>query len=82
MNRIGKMRGWPTERPKRIIIMIKRRKSLCLIRILKIIMPTIFLIRISRGIRIIHRTIRTIKRIKSLLIITVITQRNLKEKNP
>ena len=36
MNRIGKGRVWPTGRPKRIIIMIKRRKSLCLIGILKI----------------------------------------------
>ena len=70
----------PTGRPKRIIIMIKRRKSLCLIEVLKIIMPEIFLIiRISRGIKIIHRTI---KKIRSLLIITVITQRNLNEKNP
>ena len=41
-----------------------------------------FLIRISSGIRIIHRTIRTIKKIKSLLIIILITQRNLNEKNP
>ena len=48
----------------------------------KIITPEIFLIRISRGIRIIHTTIRTIKRLKSLLIIIVITQRTLNEKNP
>ena len=47
----------------------------------KKIMPEIFLIRISKGIRIIHRTIRTIKKIKSLLIITIITQRTLNEKN-
>ena len=45
----------------------------------KKIMPEIFLIRISRGIRIIHRTI---KRIKILLRITVITHKNLNEKNP
>ena len=51
MNKIGKRRVWPTERPKRIIIMIKRRKSLCPIGILKIIRPTNFLIRISKGIR-------------------------------
>ena len=41
-----------------------------------------FLIIISKGIRIIHQTIRTIKRVRSLLIITVITQRTLNEKNP
>ena len=60
----------------------KKRKSLYLIEILKIITPEIFLIRISMGIKVIHRPIRTIKRIKSLLTITVTTQRTLNEKNP
>ena len=82
MNRIVKNRLWPTGRPKGIIILIKRRKSLCLIEILKIITLEIFLIRISRGIRVIHKPIRTIKRTKSLLTITVTTQRTLNEKNP
>ena len=82
MNRIEKRRVWPTKRTKRIIIMIKTRKSLCPIGILKIIRSEVFLIRISKEIRIIHRTIRTIKKIRSLLIITIITQRTLNKKNP
>ena len=82
MNRIVKRRVWPTGRPRGIITLIKRRKSLCLIKILKIITPEIFLIRISMGIKVFHRPIRIIKRIKNLLTSTVTTQRNLNEKNP
>ena len=48
----------------------------------KKITPEIFLIRISMGIRVIHRPIKTIKRVKSLLTITITTQRTLNEKNP
>ena len=74
MNRIRRRKAWPTRRPRRIItIMIKRRNNLCPIGILKTIRLEIFLIRISKAIRIIHQTIRTIKRVKSLLIIMVIT---------
>ena len=48
----------------------------------KIIRPEIFLTRISKGIRIIHRAIITMKWVKSLLILMVVTLKNLNEKNP
>ena len=44
MNRIVKMRVWPTGRSKGIITLKKRRKSLYLIKILKIITLGIFLV--------------------------------------
>ena len=44
--------------------------------------PRNFLIRISKGIKVIHRPIRIIRRIKHLLTSTVTIQRTLNEKNP
>ena len=57
-----------------------QKKKESVLGILKIVMPEIFLIRISTGIRIIHRTIRIFKKIKSMLIITIIMQRTLNKR--
>ena len=82
MNIIVKRRVWPTKRPKGIITLNRRRKSLYLIKILKIITLEIFLVRISKGVKVVHRPIRIIKGIKNLLTTTVTIQRILNEKNP
>ena len=75
MNRIGRRKAWPARRPRRIItIMIKRRNNLCPTEILRTIRPKIFLTRI-------YKEIRIIPRVKRLLIIIVITPRNLNTKN-
>ena len=76
------MRVWKTRRPKGIITLNIRRKSLYLIEILKIITPEFFLIRITKGIKVIHRPIKIIKGIKNLLTTTVTIQRTLNERNP
>ena len=82
MNKIVKRRAWPTGRPKGIITLNIRGKSLYLIEILKIITPEIFLVKISKETKVIHRPIRIIKGIKNLLATTVTIQRALNKRNP
>ena len=60
----------------------KKKEFVGLIEILKIITPEIFLVRISKGTKLIHRPIRIIKGINNLLTTTVTIQRSLNEKNP
>ena len=60
----------------------QKRKRLYLIEILKIITPEIFLVRISKRIKIIRRPKQIIKGRKNLQTTTVTIQRNLNERNP
>ena len=82
MNRIVKRRVWPTRRPKEIITLNKKRKVSYLTEILRIVIPEIFLVKISKGTKVTHRPIQTIKGIKNLLTTTVTIQSILNERNP
>ena len=60
----------------------KKRNILYIIEILRIVIPEIFLVKISKETKVIHRPIQTIKGIKNLLTTTVTIQRILNERNP
>ena len=72
------MSNW---KAKNLIILNRRRKVLYLIEILRIITHEIFLVKISKGTKVIHKPIQLVKEIKNLLITTVTIPRILNERN-
>ena len=54
---------------------------LYLIKILRIVIPEFFLVKISKGTKVIHKPIQIIKGIKNLLTTTLNLQRTLNERN-
>ena len=59
----------------------QKRKNLFLFEILKIVTPEIFLVKISKGAKVIHRPIQIIKEIKNLLTTTITILIILNERN-
>ena len=73
------MTNWKAKRNNKFE---QKKKVLYLTKILRIVTPEIFLVKISKGTKVIHRPIQIIKGIKNLLTTTVTIQRILNERNP
>ena len=81
MSRITKRKVCQTGRLKDLIILNRGKNVLYLTVVLEIITHEIFLIKTSKGIKVIHRQIQMVLERKNLLITTVITIRIMNEKN-